>query len=325
MRPAAKPAQVPKGTFPTPLEPVKAPGRDSGEAASTDVPRGARSAKEQRHRPRASPTGPTPDAIPIPVKPSARPARVRRLSRPGRASPEQDRLALPAAPQGSARLTDSIHRVERPIDLTPCAGARWRIPRRRVAAETGCAPKGEPESAPRVRNPASASCEGWRVAIRSMSAPASRPTSRTDRPRRAPCRIARSEPSGGASRGRPTAGFLRRAPRTEPTAPPAMREFPKKPAAVPATEPRSHRNRTTRRTPRSLAACGPSSEPSFARERGGWFPGLRLPSARGGPEGLCCDSAKDACSDTFAYRLHGILLLLKCSRRMSAGARFSCA
>jgi hypothetical protein len=108
VRPAAKPAQVPKGTFPTPLEPVRAPGRDSGEAASTDIPRGARSAREQRHRLRASPAGPTPDAIPNPMKPSARPARARRLSKPGRASPEQDRLALPATPQGSARLTDSI-------------------------------------------------------------------------------------------------------------------------------------------------------------------------------------------------------------------------
>ncbi len=67
------------------------------------------------------------------------------------------------------------------------------------------------------------------MAIRSMPAPASRSASRTDRPRRAPCRTARSEPSGGASRGRPTAGFLRRAPRTEPAAPPAMRGFPKKP------------------------------------------------------------------------------------------------
>ena len=221
------------------------------------------------------------------MKPSARPARARRLSRPGRASPEQDRLALPAAPQGSARLTDSTHRAERPTNLTPCAGARWRFPRRRVAADTGCAPKGKPESAPRVRNPPSASHEGRRMAIRSMPAPASRSASRTDRPRRAPCRIARSEPSGGASRGRPTAGSLRRAPRTEPAAPLNLRRFPEKPVADPATEPRPYRNRTTRRTPHSLAACGPLSKRPFARERGGRLPGLRLPSSRGaGPKAM---------------------------------------
>ena len=75
MRPAAKPAQVPKGTFPTPLEPMKAPGRVSGEAASTDIPRGARSAREQRHRLRASSAGPSHDTIPNPMKPSAHPAR----------------------------------------------------------------------------------------------------------------------------------------------------------------------------------------------------------------------------------------------------------
>jgi hypothetical protein len=66
VRPAAKPAQVPKGTFPTPLEPVKAPGRVSGEAASTDVPRGAHSAREQRHRLRASSGRPVPRRNPEP-------------------------------------------------------------------------------------------------------------------------------------------------------------------------------------------------------------------------------------------------------------------
>lgn len=325
MRPAAKPAQVPKGTFPTPLEPVKAPGRDSGEAASTDVPRGARSARELRHRPRASPADPNADTILNPMKPSARPARARRLSRPGRASPEQDRLALPAAPQGSVRLTDSIHRVKRPINLTPCAGARWRFPRRRVAADTGCAPKGEPESAPRVRNPASASREGWRTAIRSMPAPASRSASRTDRPRGAPCRTARSEPSGGASRGRPTAGSLQRAPRTEPAAPPAKRRFPKKPPQTRRQDPDRIGTGPPGERPTALRRADRSPNRPFARERGGRLPGLRLPSSRGGPEGLCRVSAKDACSDTFAYRLHGILLLLERSRRLPVlGANFLC-
>lgn len=92
----------------------------------------------------------------------------------------------------------------------------------------------------------------------------------------------------------------------------------KETAADPVTEPRPYRNQTTRRTPRSLAACEPFSEPSFARERGGRLPGLRLPSSRGGPEGLCRMLAKDTCSDTFAYRLHGILLLLERSRRIPA-------
>lgn len=114
MRPAAKPAQVPKGTFPTPLEPVRAPGRVSGEAASTDVPRGAHSAREQRHRLRASPAGPSHDAIPNPMKPSARPARASPTLKTGPRFPR-------AGPLGLARRSTrkrQAHGLDSP-DQTP--------------------------------------------------------------------------------------------------------------------------------------------------------------------------------------------------------------
>ena len=156
------------------------------------------------------------------------------------------------------------------------------------------------------------------MAIRSMPAPASRSASRTDRPRRAPCRTARSEPSGGASRGRPTAGFLQRAPRTEPAAPPALRRFPRKPPRTRRQNPDRIGTEPPGERPAALRRTNRSSNRPFACERGGRLPGLRLPASRGGPEGLCRISAKDACSDTFAYRLHGILLLLERSRRLPA-------
>ena len=153
------------------------------------------------------------------------------------------------------------------------------------------------------------------MAIRSIPAPASRSASCTDRPRRAPCRTARSEPSGGASRGRPTAGFLRLAPRTEPAASPAMRWFPKKPPRIRRQNPDHAETEPPGERPAALRRANRPANRPTARERGGRLPGLRLSSSHGGPEGLCRTPAKDACSDTFAYRLHGILLLLERSRR----------
>lgn len=321
MRPAAKPAQVPKGTFPTPLEPVKAPGRVSGEAASTDIPRGAHSAREQRHRLRASSGRPVPRRNPEPDEAIG-------ASRKGFAD-SRDRAALP--PSRTAWPCPPLHKE------APGSRTRFTRPNARSSSHHAPGPGGESRGggsppkpdAPRkanpsprpvsgTRHPRPAKDGGWRP-VRCPRRQAGRPSC-TDRPRRAPCRTARSEPSGGASRGRPTAGSLRRAPRTEPAAPPAMQGFPKNPSRIRRQNPDRIGSGPPGERPAALRRTGRSPNRSFARERGGRFPGLRLPSARGGPEGLCRDSAKDACSDTFAYRRHGILLLLKRSRRMSVFA-----
>lgn len=326
MRPAAKPAQVPKGTFPTPLEPVKAPGRVSGEAASTDIPRGAHSAREQRHRLRASPAGPSHDAIPNLMKPSARPARASPTLETGPRFPRAGPLGLARRStrkrqahglDSSDRTSDRLHTMRRGPVANPAEEGRRRNrmrPERRTRVRAPC-----PE--PDIRVPVKG--RGWRP-VRYPRRQAGRHRARTGPeghragprdPNQAVVLHEEDRPPGsfdvlrGRSppRRRPCVDFRRNPPRIRQQNPDRI-----------GTGPPGERPAALRRTDRS-----PSR--SFARERGGRLPGLRLPSARGGPEGLCRDSAKDACSDTFAYRLHGILLLLKRSRRMSVFARFSCA